>query len=403
MEITSLHVTGFRSLRDVTWRPGKLNVLIGPNGAGKTNLLRAISFHKEAGTGSLQNTVVKSGGLAQVYWDGSYRDGARWKLDCRDSWFPRPGKGSPQELTYELALQGGYRTAPGGYSIKHELLADFARVQSGAKPQPFKYIERDPSHAVFFDSNQSKLAAAPSERIDTKETLLSQVGGLFAAPETAVFYHFLSAVGVYHELIVSDEAEVRRAAVTRRETRLREDGQNLIAVLHTLYTTDRTFKARLNDAMRAAFGRDFDELEFPPAEDQRVQMRLHWRPLKSSHSSADLSEGTLKLLMLIAILANPARGDFVAIDEPETYLHPAMFPIIAELAATAAESSQVVMTTHSPQFLDALGANSPVTTVVELVEGATQLRILDPKELSRWTKKYTLGELFKSGELEALP
>lgn len=44
MKITELHIEGFRSLKNVTWRPGNLNVVIGPNGSGKSNLLRALDL-----------------------------------------------------------------------------------------------------------------------------------------------------------------------------------------------------------------------------------------------------------------------------------------------------------------------------------------------------------------------
>jgi predicted ATPase len=402
MEITTLNISGFRSLRQVTWLPGRLNVLIGPNGSGKTNLLRALALLKQAASGNLEQAVVHSGGLTQICWDGKFKEGIRWHVESKGKFLPGDDANS-RKLSYHLGMHyAGYPSDGLGYSIGNELLADYARVDSGEEKNALKYLDRGPRHAAFFDSSQNKLTA-PEERIKGTETLLSQVGGLFSAPETASFYAFLTSLGIYHELIVNDDAEVRRAAVTRRETQLREDGQNLIAVLHTLYSTNRGFKADLSATMRAAFGRDFDEIEFPPAEDQRVQMRLHWRPLKSSHSTSELSEGTLRLLMLIAVLSNPGRGDFIAIDEPETYLHPGMFPIIADLAAEAAETSQIVFTTHSPQFLDALGSKSPVTTVTELIDGATQLRNLDAEDLSRWMKKYTLGELFKSGELEALP
>ena len=57
--------------------------------------------------------------------------------------------------------------------------------------------------------------------------------------------------------------------VARVENQVDDDGQNLIAVLHTLYTESREFKRDLNTAMEAAFGEDFDKLEFPPAADQR--------------------------------------------------------------------------------------------------------------------------------------
>ncbi|MBN1607146.1 MAG: AAA family ATPase [Polyangiaceae bacterium] len=46
--IRELRIEGHRSLRDVTWRPGQLNVLIGPNGSGKSNLLRALELLQDA-------------------------------------------------------------------------------------------------------------------------------------------------------------------------------------------------------------------------------------------------------------------------------------------------------------------------------------------------------------------
>ncbi len=80
-----------------------------------------------------------------------------------------------------------------------------------------------------------------------------------------------------------------------------------------------------------------------------------------------------------------------------------MFPIIAEFAASASERSTVVLTTHSPEFLDAFPSDCvPTTTVAECVEGETTLSKLDPGELERWLKEYSLGKLFRSGELEAL-
>ncbi len=69
--------------------------------------------------------------------------------------------------------------------------------------------------------------------------------------------------------------------------------------------------------MRAAFGDDFEDLAFPPAADQRVQLRLRWRSLKSPQSAADLSDGTMRFLLLLAILANPEPEPLIAIDAPD--------------------------------------------------------------------------------------
>lgn len=161
--------------------------------------------------------------------------------------------------------------------------------------------------------------------------------------------------------------------VARTEKRVDPDGQNLISVLHTLYTGDRDFKRDIDAAMRAAFGDDFEELVFPPAADQRIQLRVRWKPLKREQSAADLSDGTLRFLFLLTVLASPSPAPVIAIDEPETGLHPSMLPIVAEYAVDAALRSQVILTTHSPQFLDAFTETQPTTTVAKWTNGESVL------------------------------
>ncbi|VAX38854.1 hypothetical protein MNBD_PLANCTO02-3327 [hydrothermal vent metagenome] len=65
--------------------------------------------------------------------------------------------------------------------------------------------------------------------------------------------------------------------------------------------------------------------------------------------------------------------------------------------------TQIIFSTHSPEFLDAFGKEPPTTTVVELQEGETKLRLIADEDLDYWIKNYTLGELQRSGELEAMP
>jgi predicted ATPase len=207
---------------------------------------------------------------------------------------------------------------------------------------------------------------------------------------------------VYQDIQVHRDAIIRQAAVARSEKIIAPHGQNLIPVLHTLYTGDRDFKKEINTAMHAAFGDDFDELVFPPAADQRIQLRVRWKSLKREQSAADLSDGTLRFLFLLTVLASPSPPPLIAIDEPETGLHPSMLPIIAEYAVDAAMRTQVIFTTHSPQFLDAFVDTKPTTTVAKWENGETTLKVLADEQLDYWLKEYSLGALFKSGELEGM-
>jgi predicted ATPase len=70
MFIERLAVKGFRSLADVVWEPGKLNVLIGPNGGGKTNLLKVVRLLKASYAGQLGKFIQHEGGMSSIVWDG---------------------------------------------------------------------------------------------------------------------------------------------------------------------------------------------------------------------------------------------------------------------------------------------------------------------------------------------
>ncbi|HEX6095294.1 MAG TPA: AAA family ATPase [Thermoanaerobaculia bacterium] len=366
MAITHLKIEGFRSLKSIEWSPARLNVLIGPNGSGKSNLLRALQLLQRAANGKLNDAVLSSGGMGSLAWDSRVRD-IFWRVSLED------------RQIYELTLERIGTSAE--YAISHEALRG---PHEGFTRRPGRVILHDPfSEFALRSENETALYQLIND--EAIRAIGERIGG----------------IAVFHDLDVRQGSALRQAAIARREATLAPDGQNLVPVLHTLYTTDRRFKETLNDAMQTAFGREFEELIFPPAADQRIDMRIRWRSLHAEQSTANLSDGTLRFLMLIAILGAPGTGELIAIDEPELGLHPHMLPIIAELARQVSERTQVIFTTHSPQFLDAF-AEPPVTTVVTLENGESKLETLSGKELAVWLERYTLGELFRSGELEAM-
>jgi predicted ATPase len=441
MKIINLEIEGYRSFKSQSWRPGSLNVLIGPNASGKSNLLRVLETLVAAAKGGLGRYIQQEGGIEPILWDGWCE---RARIRTKMTPLPPYTDEARDGLTYELRL--GRLGTSSAYRIDYEVLANFYKVETGEMQEPAKLLERDPRHAVVFSmesgrfesvtsttttsttttttttppaprlpqqqleggplapkQDPSRRIEAPSASLSEEETLLSAAAGPFTANRfIGGFQKELAAWRIHQIFQTHREAPIRAPQVTRAETLVSADGQNLICVLHSLYMGSRDFKNEVNRAMRAAFGDDFEELVFPPAADQRIQMRIRWRSLKREQSAADLSDGTLRFLFLLAVLANPSPPPLIAIDEPETGLHPSMLPIVAEYAREAATRSQVILTTHSPDFLDAFGEEPPTTTVVERIEGETRLRVLSGEELAYWLKQYTLGELYRSHELEAM-
>ncbi len=395
MKILNLKIAGYRSLKKVSWLPGDLNVLIGPNGSGKSNLLRMLELISISARGQLGKYIKRAGGMDPLVWDGK-ADSIQFTVDT--SPVEKDRDIDKDRLTYKMQM--GRIGKSSTYRIDYELLGNYHRVRTGEHDEPFKMLERDPKRAVVFDEHDHSLVA-PEESVIEEESLLSMSSGPFTQNRhIPPFQKNMAEWSVYHDLHVNMDAPIRQPAVARYETRVDPDGQNLISVLHTLYTGDRGFKTDINMAMRAAFGDDFDELMFPPAADQRIQLRVRWKTLNREQSAADLSDGTLRFLFLLTVLASPNPAPLIAIDEPEAGLHPSMLPIVAEYAIDASDRTQVILTTHSPQFLDAFREVVPTTTIVKWAEGKTELKNVEGQQLARWLKAYSLGALFCSGELE---
>ena len=392
MAIQQLEIRGFRSLQDVTWKPGALNVLIGPNGAGKSNLLRVLVLIKRAAEGKLSETIKDMDGITALLWDGRAKE-----IELRLLAVPSNDldKYPRSTLDYELHLDPMGRSS--AFRVERETLVNFHRPDDDGV---VKFIERTPGRTIMWNQEKKGLESK-AELYNGAETLLAQVSDPANYPVQTDFRRQLTDYQVYHDVPVDVNAEMRRAALLRYEKRVEPYGSNLINVLHTLYTTDRAFKAELNNAMLAAFGPDFEELVFPPAEDDRIQLRIRWRSLEREQSARDLSDGTLRFLFLITVLGATDLPPVLAIDEPEAGLHPGMLPIVAEFAAEAARRTQVILTTHSPQFLNAFKEQADIATLVDWESGKTVLRRPEQAYLARWLEHYQLGDLWMSGELES--
>lgn len=393
MQIKKLNIEGFRSLRNVTWSPGNLNVVIGPNGSGKSNLLRFLELISVSAQGKLGKYIQSLGGMDPMVWDG-VATSIKFAMETT----PEGGELGPETYDLELARLG----AGSSYKVEKERLINSFKLKQGVERNPFKFLERLGKTAVIFDEKE-RTFTTPEEFVSDEESLLSIASGPFINNHyIPPFQKGLASIAVYHDLHTNRDASIRQPAIARMEKRVDPDGQNLISVMHTLYTGDRDFKNDINSAMQAAFDDDFEELVFPPASDQRIQLRIRWKSLKREQSAAELSDGTLRFLFLLTVLASPSPAPIIAIDEPETGLHPSMLPIIAEYAVDASTRSQVILTTHSPQFLDAFAGTKPTTTIAKWQDGETVLKTLKGEDLEYWLKEYSLGALFKSGELEQI-
>ncbi|MEM8960918.1 MAG: AAA family ATPase [Acidobacteriota bacterium] len=360
MKIETLRVQGFKSLHGVTWKPGDLNVLIGPNAGGKSNLLSVFDLLGASARGDLEKWILAQGGLLGLLWNDESRE-LSIELELPDARLPN------LEVRYRLTIEQA--SSIFDFNVRDQIVGLFDSVDT--RPSQ--------SHESSHETHLSTLRAQDTHADHQK---------------------YLAGFAANYAIDTSLGSTLRQPPITSWDLGAVDPlGENLTAVLHTLYTTKPEFEEDIDRSMRIAFGPEYEKLHFTPAGEQRIQLRIRWKSL--SRSRPDLSDGAWRFLYVLTILAHPNPPPLIAIDEPETGLHPSMMPIIAELAADAALRSQVVLTTHSPEFLDAFRETAtPTVTVVENHEGKTQLQTLDQEELDYWLRAYSLGKLFRTGKLE---
>ncbi|MCX7046711.1 MAG: AAA family ATPase [Candidatus Sumerlaeota bacterium] len=404
MRLDRLEIKGFRSLRGVLWMPGMLNVVIGPNGSGKSNLLRLLEIISASAQGALGHLVRNWGGIVPLLWN-RHEFGFSFDIVVSNN----DGKAAQfQNMNYHVFVERTGNSSD--YKImEEEMFPAVSASDPSRKAEPFEHslsmIKRyDGSPIeVAFEKNGIPTLCDDKSMFRDDETVLGQFKGPFANNKSlARIRSFFEDWGIFQDFHVESDSVIRQDVVASYDKRLASDGRNLVQVLHTLYSENREFKQRIDSALRAAFGDDYEELIFRPGSNQRVHLCARWKSLTDPMPASDLPDGFLRFLFIITGLSHPEPLSLIAIDEPENGLHPSMLPIIAELAADASERSQVIFTTHSPQLLDALTESRPTVTVCEWSNGESVMKTIEGKTLNYWLKKYTLGYLYETSSLEAI-
>jgi predicted ATPase len=111
-----------------------------------------------------------------------------------------------------------------------------------------------------------------------------------------------------------------------------------------------------------------------------------------------LSDGTLRFMCLLAALYDPEPPSLLCLDEPEVSLHPQLVRLLVSVLHEASERMQIIVATHSPELISYL-ENADDVVVTEAEEGWSTLKRLSQNGLQHWLEKYSLGELWKSGEI----
>ncbi|MDR4308823.1 AAA family ATPase [Chelatococcus sambhunathii] len=349
--ITRLAVSGYRSLRDLRLSLGRLNVVTGANGSGKSSLYRALRLLADVAQGRVVQSLAEEGGIQSTLWAGPESFSRGMKSG------EVPVQGTVRRNP--VALKLGFAGDDYGYAIDLGLgpSASLFALDPDIKAEAMWTGEWLGRSNVFAERR------GPGVRIRDGDGAWRQASTTLAWFDSMMTHCADPRDGLdlllmrdrmrnwrfYDHLRTDRDAPARRQQVGTYTPVLASDGADLASAIITVRQTgDREgLAAAIDDAFPGATV-DIDSRDgwF------ELEMRQHGllRPLRT----AELSDGTLRYLLLVAALMSPRPPELMVLNEPETSLHPDLLGPLARLIALAAERSQVVVVSHAAALVSAL-------------------------------------------------
>jgi predicted ATPase len=352
-----------------------LNVLIGANGSGKSNFLEILALLRWTPQ-DLTRPMRVTG------------DPEEWL------WKPRIGNAT-KDASIEVSVS--YPGREGG--IRHEMKIGERHSQLEVV---FETIEDDTGQSVYdndergadrtlTDHEGTKRSFRPNQLGHT-ESVLSQIRDPVLYPALARLQEAYGSISMFRDWSFGPNSFLRREQATSDPRDfLKDGGANLGLTLLRIIDG-----AGLEESLQKAYG----GLE-------RVNVRLTRESIRLSLTESGdrripatrISDGTLRYLCLLAILLHPDPPPFVAIEEPELGLHPDLIHHVADLLKNASRRTQLVVTTHSRRLIDELGDQPESVVICEKHDGESTFERLDGERMKHWLDRYSLGDLWSSGEL----
>jgi predicted ATPase len=334
--IEYLRVENYRALRSVELKEiTPLTVLLGPNGSGKSTVFDVFNFLSECFQFGLRHAWDRRGRARELKTRGQsgpmvielkYRE--RQKLPI---------------ITYHLAID----ESPRGPIVVEEWL----QWRRGAKGKPFRFLEyRDGmGSAVSGDMPDEDDRRAPIPLRSPDLIAVNTLGQFAEHPRVAALREFITDWYVSY-LSIDDTRGQPEVGPQERLSKTGDNLPNVIQYLKESYPEDL-------EHIFSALGQRVPQLErvmADPMPDGRLLLQIKDVPFDRPVLSRFASDGTLKLLAYLLVLNAPNPPQFIGVEEPENFLHPRLLPGLGEECRLASERSQLLVTTHSPFFLNSM-------------------------------------------------
>jgi len=334
--IEYLRVQNYRALRDLELKDiTPLTVFLGPNGSGKSTIFDVFAFLSECFQFGLRRAWDKRGRFRELRTRG-VEEPIIIELKYRE----RP---KTPIITYHLAIS---ENSKGPY-ITEEWL-QWRRGQTG---QPFRFLNfQEGSGQVITGEIPDEEDERVSEQLSSPEMLAVNTLGQFAKhPRVSALRRFIT--GWYLSYLTADTT--RGTPEAGPQERLSATGDNLPNVIQYL---KEQHSDRLEKILHTLSNRipRLERIDADMMPDGRLLLQVKDAPFEQPVLAKFASDGTLKMLAYLTVLYDPNPPELIGIEEPENQLHPRLLPELAGECREATTNSQLMVTTHSPFFVDAL-------------------------------------------------
>jgi len=381
--IEFLSVKNYRALRHIELKNlTPLTVFLGPNGSGKSTIFDVFAFLSESFGLGLRKAWDKRGRFKELRSRGV--DGPIiFEVKYRER------KKSPL-ITYHLEIDEDDR----GPFVAREYLS-WKRRSHG---QPFRFLDfSNGSGDVVTGDLPDEEDTRTLEKLDSRDLLaVNTLGQLAKHPRVGALRRFIT--GWYLSYLSADNT--RGVPEAGPQERLSSSGDNLPNVIQYL---KEQHSGRLNEILTNLTKRvpQLERVDADVMPDGRLLLQVKDAPFEKPVMAKFASDGTLKMLAYLTLLYDPDPPQLIGIEEPENQLHPRLLPELAEECRNAAAFAQLMVTTHSPYFLNALRPEE-AWVLFRSGDGFTQARrVSEMRGIKEFIAEGALlGQLWMEGHFE---